>query len=131
MISPKDLNPNGFPMTNEISRNLDVLHERLCELIFEVPTSVMPEWGVSSGLRSQALQNKLIEQGKTNAHKSNHLIGKAVDIFDPGEKLAKWCLDNLSILERIGLWCEDFRYTKGWVHFQTCPPPSGVRIFKP
>ena len=63
--------------------------------------------------------------------KSNHLTGCAVDISDPNGKLQKWCLNNVKILESIGLWIEHFSATKTWVHFQIVPPKSGNRFFMP
>lgn len=63
--------------------------------------------------------------------KSNHLTGCAVDISDPNGKLQKWCLNNVEVLESVGLWCESFIFTRGWVHFQLNPPVSGRRFFMP
>jgi hypothetical protein len=35
------------------------------------------------------------------------------------------------VLEACDLYCEDFKYTKTWVHLQSRPTRSGKRIFKP
>jgi len=63
--------------------------------------------------------------------KSNHLFGRAVDFADGDGKLKKWILANIKLMEEIGLYMEDFAATKTWVHFQTNPPKSGNRFFKP
>lgn len=63
--------------------------------------------------------------------KSNHLFGRAVDFADGDGKLKKWILENIKLMEEIGLYMEDFEATKTWVHFQINPPKSGNRFFKP
>jgi len=63
--------------------------------------------------------------------KSNHLFGRAVDFADGDGKLKKWILENMKLIEEIGLYMEDFAATKTWVHFQINPPKSGNRFFKP
>jgi uncharacterized protein YcbK (DUF882 family) len=63
--------------------------------------------------------------------KSNHLFGRAVDFADGDGKLKKWILENIKLMEEIGLYMEDFNATKTWVHFQINPPKSGNRFFKP
>lgn len=62
---------------------------------------------------------------------SRHLFGYAADISDINKDLQKWCLNNVPLLEKVGLWCEDFSATRSWIHFQIVPPPSGKRFFKP
>lgn len=86
---------------------------------------------VTSGLRSSKQQEELIKAGKSNATKSKHMYGMAADVSDPEGKLARWCLDNVKVLEEAGLWCEHPDYTPGWVHFQMTPPRSGNRFFIP
>lgn len=62
--------------------------------------------------------------------KSKHLSGQAVDIADPDFKLHAWCRANVELLEELGLWCEELDKTPR-VHFQSVPPTSGRRFFKP
>ncbi len=127
MITMKELNRHGFSTNDVIERNLGILLERMNE--------VRAAWAkpmiVTSGLRDDAKQAELIAQGKTRAKLSKHLSGNACDILDRDGSLAKWCLHNEALLERIGLWCEDPEFTKGWVHFQIMPPRSGKRFFIP
>jgi uncharacterized protein YcbK (DUF882 family) len=63
--------------------------------------------------------------------KSNHLFGRAVDFADGDGKLKAWVLENIKLIEEIGLYMEDFSSTKTWLHVQTNPPKSGKRFFKP
>jgi hypothetical protein len=127
MITLKELNPHGFPTNPIIDKNLALLLGRMNEFraIYAKPMIV------TSGLRSDELQMELIKAGKSTARVSKHLSGNACDIQDKDGALAKFCLDNVSVLERIGLWCEHPDYTKGWVHFQCMPPMSGKRFFIP
>lgn len=61
---------------------------------------------------------------------SEHLRGNAADISDPDGSLHAWCKANESILEEVGLWCEE-KDSQARVHFQTKPPKSGKRFFYP
>lgn len=65
------------------------------------------------------------------APKSNHLKGKACDLYDPKGLLDAWCMAHLDVLEGIGLWLEHPDSTAGWSHVQTVPPRSGRRVFRP
>lgn len=84
------------------------------------------EHKMTSGYRSP-LHNARIN----GAPKSHHMSGKAIDISDNSKELAKACVKNQYWLEELGLWCEDPRATKNWVHFQSVPPRSGARFFIP
>ena len=86
-----------------------------------------PAMWASSCLRSLADQIRI----NPKALGSSHLYGCAVDISDPDGKLAKWLLAHQDLLEKCGLWMEDPKYTKGWVHLQTYCTKSFMRIFVP
>ncbi len=126
MISLKELNPHGYPTTPEIDANLQILLTRL--------NAVRSAYGkpmtITSGLRSNAQQQGLIEAGKSNAVHSKHLSGQAADIADDG-KLKAWVMVNLALIEEIGLWMEAFESTPTWVHMQIIAPKSGKRFFIP
>jgi hypothetical protein len=81
---------------------------------------------VTSGYRTPEHNKKI-----GGASRSNHCKILAVDIFDPNKNLAEYCLNNLNVLEECGLWIEDPKYTKNWVHFQVVPPRSKKRVFRP
>jgi hypothetical protein len=116
MISLSELNSHNVPTTPEIDSNLQMLLDKI--------NVVRSNWGkpmtVTSGLRSQADQQRI----NPKATHSNHLMGLAVDIYDPDGELKQWVLDNLDSL--TDFWFEDFRYTSDWVHFQIVPYGSWV-----
>lgn len=120
-----------------IQGNLMTLLERI--------NKIRSSWGkamtVTSGLRTKedhiriykeiaAKKSQKFDESKVPMG-SQHLKGAAVDISDPKGELQKWCKENEKTLADVGLWCEHFDYTKGWVHFQIYPPKSGNRFFKP
>lgn len=125
MITLKELNPHDYLTNDEIDKNLQTLLER----INQIRTAYGIPMIVTSGLRSQDDQQKLIAEGKSTATKSHHLTGEAVDIFDPDGKLNAWAHENVALLESIGLWCEN--RMGAWVHLQIVPPKSGHRWFNP
>jgi len=74
---------------------------------------------------------------RTGAANSSHREARAVDHFDPGDKLDTW-LDTFedgkggnSKLEEHGLYRESPNATPGWSHLTTRPPSSGKRSFQP
>jgi len=126
MISMDELLNNKYKLTDqstEIQDNLKILLDR----INQVRTLWAKPMIVTSGLRSSADQQRI----NPSAPKSKHLLGLACDISDPDGSLMVWVLNNLSFMQNIGLYFEDFRYTPNWVHFQAAPPASGKRIFIP
>lgn len=123
--------------SEEIQKNLATLHFRM-NIIRKAWAKPMK---VTSGLRSMddhiriykdiaKKQGKEFDASKVPM-KSKHLFGQAVDIYDPNKELQTWCLENIPLLEKVGLWMEDFNYTKNWVHFQCVQPASGKRFFIP
>lgn len=114
----------SFPKeyTQEVSDNLD----KLLIAINVIRTAYAKPMRVTSGWRPSSVNG-----GVGGAKRSNHMLGLAVDIADPDGTLAKWLLNNLVVVQKAGLYLEDFRWTKGWVHFQLVAPKSGRRIFIP
>lgn len=91
---------------------------------------------ITSGLRSMIDHLRIYkEKGITDQSKipmkSNHLYGIAADISDPKGELKAWIMDNISLMEELGLYFEDFAFTPTWVHIQFKTPASGKRFFKP
>jgi len=137
---------NNFKIKmSEIVKNADLtslsndILSNLTELQIKV-NKVREAYGkpltVTSGLRTmedhlRIYKDKGITDQSKIPMKSKHLSGEAVDFSDPKQELQAWCLANVAKLEEIGLWCEDFSATKNWVHFQSVPPKSGNRFFKP
>lgn len=81
---------------------------------------------VSSGWRPSA-----INKAAGGAAKSNHMLGRAVDLADADGKIDAWCLEHLDVLEECDLWLEDPASTPTWCHLQTVAPGSGRRVFRP
>lgn len=109
-------------LPKELLDNLNSLHKKI-NVIREAYKRPMT---VSSGYRSPEINKKV-----GGAKNSWHLKCAAVDIFDNDGALQKWISKNEALLISTGLWVEDFKYTKGWVHFQIYPPKSGELFFKP
>jgi uncharacterized protein YcbK (DUF882 family) len=128
MISKKELTMGRdvqfkAEYTKEIDNNLNVLLQK----INVVRSKYGKPMTVSSGWRPSA-----INSGTPGAAKaSKHLSGLAVDIKDTDNSLWNWTIANLDLIQELGLYLEDRRFTGTWVHFQIGAPKSGKRIFKP
>lgn len=109
--------------TKEISDNLD----RLLAAMNQVRAAYGSPMKVTSGWRPAAINGAIPNAAK----RSNHMMGLAVDISDRDGKLRQWVLDNLALMQKLGIYVEDFRWTATWVHFQVIPTRSGKRIFLP
>jgi uncharacterized protein YcbK (DUF882 family) len=122
--------------SKEIQDNLAVLLDRV--------NKIRAEWGkpmtVTSGLRTMADHIRIYEEKAAAAGvpfdkskvpmASKHLIGAAVDIYDPDLSLTVYLKDNNSQrLIDAELWCE--QGNANWVHFQIYAPKSGNRWFLP
>lgn len=113
-------------LPQDVQNNLAVLLERINKVraIYGKPMKV------NDGLRRPT------DQPKNAATHSNHLIGAAIDIDDDDSLFMwNWVKQNLKLMQEIGLWMEDPRWTHGsvgtWMHFQIFPPKSGKRIYVP
>lgn len=88
---------------------------------------------VRSGWRPPSYNANVPRASRT----SHHMTGKALDRADPLHGLAEWLFDEWKrngdkcILAKYGAWCEHPDSTPTWVHFQTVPPGSGNRWFRP
>lgn len=82
---------------------------------------------VNSGWRPPA-----VNAATPGASRSSlHLIGEALDLYDPSGAIDRWALDCPQPLIDLGLWQEHPDSTPGWCHIQTRPPRSGNRVFRP
>lgn len=109
-------------LTAEIKANAEITIERANALLVRAG---LESRDATSGWRPAAVNAATAGAAK----KSNHLMGRAVDIADPDKKLQQWCLVNLKVLEELGLWMEHPRDTPTWTHVQIVPPGSGKRVF--
>lgn len=109
------------------------------EEIIKIADQIRSDYGhpitCTSGARCDAYTAKLILQGTPAALKSQHIAGFAMDLAPtdmPIQHLHAWIEDKL---EKYGIWIEDPKSTKSWLHIQ-CKPFAGwvqgkSRIFKP
>lgn len=114
-----------WPPSDQILANVQVLVERVNRLIPHIPAHVMTVWLVSSGYRPAEINART----KGAAKASKHMTGQAVDLSDPGGKLAGWLLEHTAELVSAALWMEHPRDTPTWCHLQSAPPRSGNRVF--
>lgn len=119
----EELNPKGYETDEETQANL----EDLCEKLNEIRKAYGKPMVINSGLRSQADQQRI----NPSAPKSKHLTGQAADIKDSDGAFWQFCMDNMDLMEQLGIYFEDRAATPSWVHCQTVAPRSGKRIFKP
>lgn len=112
--------------TLEIQSNALDLIKRVNNLFnaLQVPVSQ-----VTSGWRPLSVN---LRSG--GAKRSLHLVGKAVDLSDPGcpGEIEKKIMQNSHLLLDFGLWMEAAEATPQWIHLDTGIRDSRfVRIFKP
>lgn len=128
-------------LTQQLVGNAETLLDKINQLLVAAAAD-----GVSPGV--DQISGNAFSSGwrpaHVNARTSNagkhslHIICRAGDLQDNiARDLAVWCIKNLPVLERIGLWMEDPRWTAGtnrrdpWVHVQDVAPGSGRRVFVP
>lgn len=112
-------------LTDDIQRNAEIIVAKTNELLARAARSDINT--VNSGWRPQSVNDATAHSGAA----SKHITAQAVDLPDLDRTLADWCVDNLDVLDEIGLWMEDPRWTPSWVHLQSVPPKSGRRIYIP
>ena len=113
--------PNDY--TQDVSDNLDKLLIPLNQIrnAWSKPMIVDSGWrppSINASTPGAALHSK-------------HMLGLAADIEDLDGSLWTWVLENLALMQSLGIYMEDRRYTPTWVHFGFGPPASGHRIFVP
>lgn len=114
---PGELLPNAEKM---VERTNVLLTRYMAETGADLPR-------INSGWRPPTV-NALVQGA---AKKSKHMTCEAIDLDDDDGLLDDWCMENLAVLEEIGLWMEHPAATKGWCHLQIVPPRSGRRVFYP
>lgn len=97
--------------------------------LYGKPLENDPDTGtpVTSGWRPPSYNAKV----PNAAVRSKHMLGGAIDLFDPEGDLDDWCMDNHDRLAGCLLWLEHPSATKGWCHLQDVPPGSKKRVFYP
>jgi len=109
-----------FPLTEEQEENL----EKLLIVMDQFREAYGKPLQISSGYRPAA-QNASVGGAK----KSNHIMCLAVDFVDKDGAIDKFCLTNLKLLERLGLYLEEPAHTPGWSHIQL--KKTSKRVFRP
>jgi len=114
-----------FPdeLTDEKRSNAEEMVDKANELL----TRFGETRKVNSGWRPASINNATVGAAK----KSKHMTCEAIDLEDKDGSLDAWCLENLDVLQEIGLWLESPDATPNWCHIQIVPPRSGNRVFKP
>lgn len=133
MLSMNELLGNKYQFDNlpaEHQANLNTLLYK----VNEIRAAWNKPMTVTSGYRSADDQMRIYKEKADKKGvafdeskvpmRSKHLIGAAVDIYDPNQELQAWCKNNEALLNSIGVWCEDFSTTTNWVHFQCQPYAS-------
>lgn len=111
--------------------------KQLLEKISILRTKFGKPLKVSNAYRSKKhhldiYKKKGITDEKLIPMKSKHLYGQAVDLAGPNIKeFHKFLLDNIPLLEELGIYCEDFSATTSWAHCQLVAPKSDKRFFLP
>jgi hypothetical protein len=99
----------------------------LAGLVTQLEQSFGKPFQVTSGLRTPQLQMQI----NPSIKKSAHLTGEAVDVSDSDGKIYDFCISNVDILIRLGLYLESRTYTPRWAHITCRAPASGNRFFIP
>lgn len=110
-------------LTEPLKRNAETMVARANALLRQACIAC----GVNSGWRPPRVN----AQVPNASPRSRHITCEAIDLADPDDRLDAWCMDNLRVLEAIGLWLEHPDATPGWCHLQIVPPRSGRRVFEP
>jgi hypothetical protein len=128
VILEKELNPHNYKLTEEQKKNLQLLLKVMNQFRATYGKPMIITSGVRDWEHHAAIYKKLNRQPPKG---SAHLQAAACDVSDRDGKLAAYCLDNIPLLKKLGLYIEDPSCTFGWIHFQIIPPKSGNTVFIP
>jgi uncharacterized protein YcbK (DUF882 family) len=78
--------------------------------------ALLKELGINSAEVRSGWRPSEINKKSGGAKHSLHMIGAALDISDPNQKISTAILKNPKILEKYGLWMENPKATPSWVH---------------
>lgn len=102
---------NHTEVTAEVIINAKDLLNRVSSLLNDLGED-SDNKDVSSGFRPSDVNAKLANAAK----KSLHMTGVAIDIKDLDGSLGKKIASRPDLLRKYGLFIEDLKSTKGWVH---------------
>lgn len=113
----------GREVQNPLSEEQEANLLRLLEAINSLREAYGKPMNISSLYRPAAI-NKAVGGSK----KSAHLECLACDFVDTTGEIDDFCLDNIKLLESLGLYLEDINSTPGWCHVQIRPTKNRVFI---
>lgn len=136
MITVRDLfgsywtHPDATPERIEAA---DDMLSKVNALLLEAEAQAVYSWAVnpSTGTAVSGTGNGGFRPHdcSVGAWNSAHKDGRAVDVYDPSNRLDAFLTDEL--LARFGLYREAPHATIGWVHLTDRAPRSGNRTFEP
>lgn len=116
---------NSPECTTEVKDNAVLLINKVNQMLEELGIEKV---SVSSGFRTSAANSALANSAK----KSNHMLGKAVDIVDHNHELANKILARPDLLKKYSIWAESIESTPTWVHLDDAVRSDRpIRTFKP
>ena len=116
---------NHDDVTLEVENNAQALLDRVNVLIDRMDLDGVPiiENPITRSLVSGTQNGGFRPQAcPIGAARSKHKTGNGVDVYDPQRALATWAVNNLDVLQELGLYIEDPRWTPTWLHLQDLPP---------
>lgn len=110
-------------------RNLKGVDEKLINLMIEVLSISLHDFGITEGLRTREKQKEYVRAGKSQTMDSYHLKGKAVDIVVYKDKKVTWDLkyykEIADMVKKIAVekglkitWGGDWKTLVDGPHFQ-------------
>lgn len=133
-FSPRWGHPDATPEKIEAA---DDMLSKVNALLFEAEQAGVYHWQIDpdTGTNVSGSKNGSGDGGfrphdaTTGAPRSKHKLARAVDVYDPDNRLDRWLTDY--VLAKHGLYREAPEATSGWVHLQDVAPGSGTRTFFP
>ena len=125
-------------LSPEIIGNINILIPKVNDLL-----EIFSEYrSVNSGLRLDSDHVRIYDEINTKRRKkglapvsipwgSTHLSGEGIDLEDKNDKLKEFCIKNIHLLKKLGLYMESPEFTDTWCHLQCRKTKSGLIIFKP
>lgn len=110
---------NHPEVTEVVTSNAVKLLDRVNSLFKDLGLN-LDDYGISSGFRPSEVNAALGNAAK----KSLHMLGLAIDIKDLDGSLGKKIAARPDLLRKYGLFIEDLKSTKGWVHLDISPTRS-------
>ena len=117
-----------YPWDKKLEQNAEDLKNKLNQLYKQLPVNLKSSFHITSAYRPGVYNERV-----GGAENSLHTTCEAVDLANINNVLGTWVLENLDVMDHIGLWVEHPEATMKTrhLHLQTRPPGSGRRVFWP